>query len=94
MSGVFRPREITPQRIVRELLKCVSCRCCVCKAPATKHASLKLIFADPSYFCDAHSFLNVPRYENAVVDYNDIGNAQLIRDAEKWLQDNLIEEKT
>ena len=92
--SILRPRFQTPQDIICGFLRTCTPRCAVCNEPATKCGTLAAILADPTYFCDKHTFVDVPRYENVKANYDEGKNSELIRAAQKWLHDNRIEEKT
>lgn len=93
-GGIIKPRLDTPQELIRELIRAGADRCKVCQAPALKQGKLALIIGGEEYFCDAHSFADMLRFKEAKAEYTDVGSADLIRRAQKWLSENRIEEKT
>jgi hypothetical protein len=91
---ILYPQPDTPQRLIRELLNLATERCVVCRKLATRSATMKLIWSDPSYFCDEHTLKDVRRFEDAEAEYQDLEHAPLLRRCLKWLEENKVEEKT
>lgn len=96
VGGIIRPDPETPQRLIRELLDLATERCCVCKKLATRQGKLSTLILAHSgfFFCDVHSILDIPKLEQAAVEYRDLEHAPLLRRCMKWLEENKVEEKT
>lgn len=88
-----RKHEVTPQRIIWDLLGHLP-KCNVCNSAATRTAKLRYILWDVIPFCDTHSVSDRAALEHASVDYTDLPQSASVRIAQKWLDEHKVEEKT